>query len=800
MMSSLGTDLRHAVRRWSDRRGLALTAVLTLALGMGATTAIFSVVDGVLLRPLPWRDADRLVTIWLVRPERRNDPVASGFWNHGVLSWPMVRDLREHSRTLEEVAVGLRPRQVLADGDPAQSVLLSSGFLPMLGVQPYAGRTFIAAEDEAATDSLMISFESWQRRFGGVKDILGRRVTIDNVPRTIVGVLPPRFRFEGEPAEVFLPYGTLPPREREPGNHGYFVVARLKAGVTVAEASADVEPILRGNADPATLTSRVTPLAVEQLGTSSRPLLLLLGASLLLLLIACANVAGLLLGDAGTRRQEIAVRAALGAGRLRVVRQLLAESAVLGVGGGVVGLAIAKMMTPGLVALAPTRLPRIETVAVDLRVFAFALVLCVITIAVFGVSPSWTMSAANPADALREGRGASRRHRAHDGIVVSQVALAVVLLVGASLLGETLVRLISQPVGFDTENLIVLRVRPTRPLASGATFGGLVTSLVERIRSIPGVRSAATTSAAAFAGNFSSNTIEVEGHPGENLSAWRYSVGDGYFETAGVRLLRGRDFASTDASGRNPPTPGDTDATGVTVVSEDLERRYYGGHALGRRLRVNPQTSQRWFTIVGIVADTKLRQYTEPNNPAFYLPGTGEHIVVRTVGDPLALVPALRQTAATADNPMAITLLETMATLMGRTVAGERYRALLSSMFGLAALVLASIGLYGLLARTVADRQREIGVRVALGARPGDVLALIVRDGARLVVAGLAIGIPISLGAAQLIRTQLFGVAPTAPHIIAMACALLATASIVATFVPARRASHVDPIVTLRAN
>jgi predicted permease len=799
------TELRHAVRRWSTRRGLAVTAMLTLALGIGATTAIFSVVDGVLLRPLPWRDADRLVTIWLVRPHWRNDPVSGAFSNNGVLSWPMVRDLREHSRTLEEVAVGLRPRQAIVDGDVAQATLLSSGFLPMLGVRPYSGRTFTLQEDEAATESVMISYEAWQRRYGGAAGILGRRVTIDDIPMTIVGVLPPRFRFDGEPAEFFIPYGTRPPRERDAGNNAYFVVARLKADVTVTEAAAEIEPMLRGDADPSRLTARVTPLADEQLGPSRPPLFMLLTASALLLLISCANVAGLLLGDAGSRRLEIAVRSTLGADRGRLARQLLAECVVLGAGGSAGGLGAAWVMTPTLVAFAPAKLPRIEDVAVDVRVFVFALVLAAVTIVVFGLWPSLATSAVDPADALRDGRGASRRRGAHRSVVVCQVALAIVLLVGASLLGETVVRLTSQPVGFESENLMVLRVRPVRLGVPGA-FGPSVHALLDHIRSIPGVTSAATTSSAPFSGNYGSNTIEVEGRPGEKLTGFRYSVSDRYFETTGIRVLRGREFVASDATRqqRNSPAAatGDTlNGAGVAVVSEELERRYFTGRALGRRLRFG----DTWVTIVGVVADTKLRQYVEPPNPGFYLfsrqmvyLGT-DQVVIKTAADPVTLAPALRQAAA-ADGNLLITRLERMGDLMGRTVAGERYRALLSSMFGLAALMLAAIGLYGLLARDVAERQREIGIRMALGADRSRVSRLVAVEGGRLVVLGLVVGIPIAIGAAQLIRTQLFGVEPTQSHVIAAACAVLGGAALVATLVPARRASRVDPMTTLRAN
>ena len=804
-MRAFLTELRHAVRRWSTRRGLALTAMLTLALGIGATTAIFSVVDAVLLRPLPWHDADRLVTIWLTRPQWRNDPVAGAFWNTVPLSWPMVRDLRERSRTLQDVAVGLSPRQAIVDGDVAQTTLLSSGFLPMLGVTPFAGRTFTRQEDEGASDSLMISYEAWQRRYGGASAILGRRVTIDDVPMTIVGVLPPRFHFDGEPAEFFIPYGTRPAREREAGNNRFFVVARLQPGVTVTEAAAEVEPILRGDADPSRLTSRVTALTNEQLGASRLPLLLLLAASGLLLLISCANVAGLLLSDAGSRRQEIAVRSTLGAGRGRLARQLLAECVVLAAGGSAGGLAAAWVMTPALVALAPAGLPRIETVAVDVRVFAFALVLAAVTVVVFGLWPSLAMSAVDPANALRDRRGTSGRHGAHSSVVVGQVALAVVLLVGASLLGETLVRLTSQPIGFNAENMMVLRVRPVRAGSPGSV-GQSVHSLLDRIRSIPGVISAASTSAAPFGGSYGTNALEVEGRPGETVSGFRHAVSDGYFETMGIRILRGRGFVAADTTSQqlaSPAAVGDTlSGTGVTVVSEELERRYFNGSALGRRLLFG----NTWLTIVGIAADTKLREYVEQANPSFYLfsrqmvyLGT-DQVIIRTTDDPAALAPALRQAVATLDTPLVITRLETMSDLMRRTVAGERYRALLSSIFGVAALMLASIGLYGLLARTVADRQREIGIRMAVGARPAQVLALVVRDGGWLIAAGLAIGVPIAIGAGHLIRTQLFGVEPTAAHVLAGACAVLGSAALIATLVPARRASRVDPMKTLRAN
>jgi putative ABC transport system permease protein len=806
-MSALLLEVRYAMRRWVGRPGLVVTVVLTLGLGIGATTAIFSVVDGVLLRPLPWREADRLVAAYTVRPAWRTDPVLGFLWDTGFLSWPNFRAIEAQGETFESAAAWQRARLVALAGtsDVVQALNVSSGFLPTLGVQPYAGRTFTATEDDTLSDSVMVSYETWQNRFGRDAAIVGRRVSIDEVMRTIVGVLPPRFRFEGEPAEFLIPTGTTP---RSPDNNVFREIARLTSGVTLAQASSRIAPLLNGGQGRNERQSRLVSLPDDQLASARAPLYLLFGASLLLLLIACANVAGLLLGDAGTRRHEIAVRRALGAARWPVARQMLTESVLMAIGGGLAGLVAAWWIVPALVALAPTRLPRIDTVAIDARVLMFAAALSGLTTILFGAMPSLMGSSSPAVDALRSGRGMARfRGRSQRMIVSCQVALAVVLLVAAALLGETVIRLTSLPVGFDNERLLVLNVVPSRSMAPNMPRRTQVEgALLEHIRGLPGVESAAATASPPFGTSFGSNTIEVSGRPGESLVTQRHIVSDGFFATMRIPILRGRGFEPTDAARQlfGPALPGAEvpESLGVAIVSRELERRYLGGNALGQRIRFN----RTWLDVVGVVADVKTRQYSEETGPAFYVYNqqmpyiTVSQFVVRASGDPASLIPSLRATITGFDSRFAIASIETMRTLMDRTVANEWYRALLSSAFGVAALVLAAIGLFGLLSRAVSERQREIGVRIAVGARPMDVVRLILTEAGRPVAVGLSVGIVAAIGSSRLIQSQLYGVRATDPHTFLLVSAVLLAAASAALLLPALRASHVDPVTTLRAD
>jgi predicted permease len=804
-MSLVPTDVRYAVRRWTARPGLAITVILTLGLGIGATTAIFPLVDGVLLRPLPWREPDRLVSIYIVRPGWRTDPVLNFLWDSGFLPWPNVRDLQAQPQTFEAVAAWQRARPIALAGtsDALEALNVSSGFLSTLGVRPYAGRVFTAAEDEASSDSVMVSYETWQTRFGGDPAILGRRTTIDEVPRTIVGVLPRQFEFEGDPPEFVLPMGVL---SRAPDNFQFRVIARMTPGVTLDQATSRIAPVLNGGEGRNERRSRLERLAEVQLGASRAPLLMLFAASLVLLIIACANAAGLLLGDAGARRHEVAVRRAVGAARWRVVRQMLAESAVLALGGGVAGLVAAWWLVPTLVALAPSRLPRLDTVGIDLRVLIFTVAISGVTLMLCAAVPAMLGSASPPVDALR-GRGLTRfRSRSQRLIVSCQVALAAVLLVGATLLGETIVRLTSLPVGFDDERLLVLSVISSRSLAPDMFRRSEVEqSLLERIRALPAVKSAAATASPPFGRSFGSNTIEVSGRPGDSLPAQRHIVSEGFFATMRMPILRGREFGRTDATRvlRGPAVRGQevSDSLGVAIVSRELEQRYFGGDATGQRIRFN----RVWHDVIGVVPDVKSRQYAEETVPAFYVYSRQTpyisvgQFVVRAAGDPATLLRTLRETVTAVDSRLTIAVVETMETLMSRSVANQRYRAMLSTAFGGAALLLASIGLFGLLSRAVTERRKEIGVRIAVGARPADVLRLVMTEGGGLVASGLIVGLPAAFLGARLIQSQLYGVAPSDPHVFILVAAVLGTVACAAMLVPAIRASKVDPVSTLRA-
>jgi predicted permease len=784
-MSTLHADLRYAIRRWAARPGLAMAAVLTLGLGMGTATAVFTVVDGVLLRPLPFTGVDRLVSIWIVRPFWRDDPAVGSIWNRGVIAWNHFRTLQTHTQTFAQVAVWSRPRPVRIDGetDLAQALQISSSFFALLHIQPFLGRGFAAAEDDVATEAVIVTYESWQRRFGADPGIVGREIVIDDVPRTIVGVMPPRFTFEGRPAEFVIPFGNVTAPNRADNNNFLYAIGRLAPGATIEQASAAVAPVLRAIETGGTRTSRLEPYEETFFrGQPREALLVLLGAAGLLLLIACANVAGLLVGDAGTRRHEIAVRRALGAARGRIARQIVVECSVLAVGSTAVGLAAAWWTIPVLIALAPAQLPRIDQVAIDTRVLAVTVLAGIATVVIFGLAPAIAGASVDPADSLRDARSTGRfRSRLQRMMVAGQIALAVVLLAGAALLGETVAHLRSEPVGFDPAPLAVVRLRgPNTPDMSARQL-----ALLDRIRSLPGVAAAGATTSAPFAGSYGSNTIEIDATPGEGFIAQRHIVTDGYFAAMG-QPVAGRAFSSADRDGD------------VAIISQSLAGRFPNGDAIGRRL----QYAKRWFTIVGIVPDIRIRTYTEPMAPAFYLYAAGGNafeIVVRAEGDPRSLLSALKHTVLDFDGRQAFATLQTVDRLMADTIDDERYRATLAACFGIAALLLTGVGLYGLLARTVASRQREIGVRVAVGARPLHIVRLIMSDAGVLIAGGLAAGVPAAIGASHALQSLLYGVQPTAPHVFIGVSMVVAAIGASAMLIPSARASRVDPMITLRS-
>ena len=835
-LGSLVADLRYALRRWRRRPGFTATAVVTLALGIGTTTAIFSVVDDVLLAPLPWTDPDRLAVIYAVFPERRAKPATAATWNVGMFSAPAWDALRRVP-AFEVVGVWRRPTTMTfgeARTDLVPVMDVSSNFLPMLGVRLVHGRFFTAVEDETPSTSILLSYEAWQRRFGGRPDIIGQVVTLDiptsaGNPRkdTVVGVIAPGFAFQGDAPEIFKPVGIYGAVARSHPSATFRVVARLAPGATFDTAFAASDSIARSIETLEPTTARVVPLHTDQLGDAAKPLWLLFAGAGLLLLVACSNVAGLLLGEARARRHEVAVRLALGSGRMRIVRQLLVEHVLLAAVGAAAGLILAYWLTQSIVAIAPASLPRLDTVQLDARVAWFALGLGCATQLLFGIAPALSLARTPAAATLAEGGrdGASGRHLGQRAIVAAQIALALVLLVGASLLGETMFRLISQPLGFNPGKLAMASTTYTGPMfgdhgatimraAQGAqrgaqgvqnfreVFRNLTLSVstarteavLQRLSALPGVTGVAGISSAPFATPLRSADVRREGEwAGDPHQVSQVAVTERYFQTMGIPIVSGRGFDPSDRPGMY-----------AAVVSREFERRLFTEGAIGRRFAHiwSPTGDQTAYEIVGVVANTKHREFVDDDRAMFYTldrqSGVVSHFLLRTTGDADAILPAARAAIAAAVPQMIVTSTTTMEAALAKSIAEERFRAMLSACFGGAALVLAAVGLYGLATRRAADRRREFGVRVALGAAPANVRALVLRDAMIIVGLGLAVGLPVAYAVSQITGTMLFGVTPTSPHIFLGASAMLAAAATLASFGPARRASRLDPIVVLR--
>jgi len=789
-------DLRLAVRRWTSRPVLALTAILILAIGIGATTSIFSIVDAVLLRPLPWKDPDRLVTLYVQRPEWRANPVLANSWNTGTISWTILKDLQQRSNAFEAFGAWRSERPTLNgnENELVRILQLTSSVLPMLGVAPVRGRFFTPDEDDLSTDHVLVSHEAWQRRFGGRDDILGQMVSLNETRLSIVGVLPPGFRFGiTEPVEFVLPMGRVPERDRNAGNHFVNAIGRLAAGTTLDQARQQADPWVSGTEGLDKKRARITLFDDDRRAESRRPLLLLLAGAGLLLVIAASNVAALLLGDASSRRQEIAVRAALGGARWQVARQLFSEGLLLAIAAAAAGLAIALILTPALVSMAPEALPVFGDIGIDARVFTFALGLTMVTLLFFGVAPSMMMSSADPADAMREGGRdpGARRTRGYRWIVASQVALTTVLLVGAGLLAETVRQKTSQPLGFDQDRLAVTSLRlPPVPGATAVQRAARTRALVDRVSSMAGVDSAAAASAAPFSGSAGSSGFQIPGKTfATPVSAHRHIVTERYFETLGMTVLKGRPFDNTDQPGAH-----------AAVITDEFERVHFEGDALDKRFILNGDE----HTVVGVVRAAKYRRYTDDPLVSFYalsrqLPQwPTPTLIVRTSGDPESLLPSLRKAILETEPQASFVTLETMGAMTRRSVAEEEYRARLALAFGALAVMLSAIGLYGIVARSVSDRRREMGVRLALGASPDDVLALVVGQGMRLVGVGLAIGVAAAIAFSGLLTRMLFAVAPRDAATLVAAPLLLGLVALVACLVPARRATRVDPSIALR--
>jgi len=780
-------DVRYALRLLRRAPGFTAVAVLTLALGIGANSAIFTVVHAVLIRPLPYPQPDRLVGILQQHTSFGPD----------FATWPDYTEWRDKSVSLESLG-GAWSRVYNLTGIDEPERLAGAAVTPTLfttlGVAPHLGGTF-NPDGTGDPRTVVLSHRLWQRRFGRATDVIGRTISLNGVSHTIVGVMPPGFAFP-EAAELWVPF--VPETGMTRGYHLLQVVGRLRRDATVSSARAELETMAAASAavypENKQWGAHVSSLLDYTVGSTSRSLLILAGAAGCVLLIACANVAGLLTSRALARRQEMSVRAALGAGRARIIRQLLTESLLLSVAGGAAGLALAAWAIPRLLAL--TTLPRAADVALDATVFTVTLLASLCTGLVFGLAPAVTASRTTVSASTR-GRGSAPVGWMRPALLVVELAVAVVLLAGAGLLLRSFYNLHQVETGVNVDRVLTARFFLPRASYPVERCVALYEQMIERVGALPDVESAAAVSVFPFAG-VSANVVfttpaRPPSAPGEFLTANFSSATPGYFRAMGIPLVAGRGFEAADHAG----------APFVVVVNRAMADRYFPGqNPIGQIVRI---LGPKPRTIVGVIPDLRQRALQIPSEPEIYAPHSqfpagGMFLVVRSRTDrPERLAASVRAAVRSVDRDLPIASVRTGAELVGETLSARRLSLVLLSVFAAVALALSVIGVYGVLSFTVSQQTREIGIRMALGAARRDVLALTVWKGLWPVAAGLAVGIGAALGTTRVLTTMLFEVQPSDPLTIAGVASLLLTAAFLAVLVPARRAARVDPLIALRS-
>lgn len=793
-------DLRLGLRMLIKHPGFTAIAVLTLALGIGANITIFSVVNAVLLRPLPYPEAERLVVLWSEAPAQNIRERASSYAN--------VADWREQNKSFEDIAVSDPTVVTLTGGtEPEQvmSIRASANLFPLLGVAPMLGRTFTADEERQKVRVVVLSHGLWQRRFGASPNILGQTLEIDGVSSQVIGVMSKHFVSDLE-TRIWEPHTLFPDWEAQKARRGtgsWQVVGRLRAQVSLAQAQTEMNIIAQrlAQAYPDAnkgLGVNLVPLQLQHTGSNVRlALWMLFGAVVLVLLIACTNVANLMLARGIAREREMAIRIALGAGRWRLIRQLLTESALLVLLAGAGGLLIASWGIRAVLSFSPANLPRLDGVAIDAKVLAFTTIVSLLTGLLFGLAPALKISQTRPGVALKAGRSTS------GGIgggllVITEFGLAVLLLAGAGLLLRSFSKLQAVDPGFDPTRVLTLQLTPERNGTADQwrVFYGQVS---ERIAALPGVESFGLTSEIVISGN-PDGLITVEGASSEAAATARIPfrrdvISEGLFQTLRVPLRAGRFFNAQDNQG----------AVSVTIINETMARQFWPGEvALGKRFKLGAaQSASPWLTVIGVVGDMRRQGLERQPIAQIFRPyrQSSERrliLLIRTTGEPAQLAPLVRNEIRALDKTVLVSGSSTLESLLARNVAQRRLNTWLLTLFSALALALSAVGIYGLMHQLVALSTREIGTRMALGAQPRDVLRLVIGQGMRLALCGVGIGLLAAFGLTRVLAGLLFGVTPTDPTTFIATPLLLLLVALLACYLPARRAARVDPMLALR--
>ena len=814
-MDRLLADVQYAFRRLARAPGFATIAIVTLALGIGANTAIFSLVKAVLIRPLPYGDSERLTMLWGKRVK------GSTTW----LSAPEVRDYAAETHTFVSVAVySTSAANLTGDREPERIVAaeVSPNLFVTLGVPALVGQVFApSASAPEIADRVVLSYSLWQRRFGGSPDIVGRRILVNGAQNTVIGVMPEGFKLpldfsDDRPSELWRPLDLLAPEWSGWGNHSLIGIARLREGISLELATVTMrkledqwirEGVGGGWNDRDIIRRAAVPIKDLVLGDVRFAFWVLLGAVGVILVIACANVANLMLAKSEERHREIAVRTAIGASRGRILQQLLTESVLLSAFGGAVGLGMAYLGIRTLLALRPPGIPRIEQVGLDASVLGFTLLLAVATGVLFGMAPAIELSRSDLNESLKEGGRlgtvSSTGQRFRDWLAATQMALSVVLLTSALLLVRSFLELQRIDLGFDPRNALTLRLTlPVEMYADDSEVIRIVRTLRQRFTELSGVQSVGATRLLPLTGTIGDWSITLEGHtklPGDNPNGDWQVVTPGYFKSMGMKLVRGRFFAETDAE----------KAPVVAVINETMAKRYWPGEdPIGKRFRVNRETYP-WITIVGIVGQVRQNAITEKPRAEMYVPhaqwaaagGSTRRamtFVIRTVGDPLAIFPHVREVVRSMDPNLPLAEVRTLDQVAAAALSQARFTTLLLAAFAGLALTLATIGIYGVISLLVARRRREIGIRLALGAGSAAILRMVVMRGMTLVAVGLSMGLVAAVALTRVVASLLYAVTPLDPMTFMVVPGILVSVAMLACAIPAARAARLDPVVTLR--